>query len=503
MAKSVFIILTRTLVFFLTFQKCIYSDRVSPNFIYILTDDQDLMLNGLMAMKKSLSLIADKGKFFLNAFVNTPLCCPSRSTILTGMYPHNLGVVNNSLSGNCSSEFWQRHFEPYSVAAILKNKANYTTFYAGKYLNQYGSKFAGGTGHVPKGYDWWIGLKGNSKYYNYTLSVNGTTLPIRNLYLTDLLANYSLSFLNQKSIVDKPFFMMVAPPASHAPFIPPKRYINKFPTVGVVTNPSFNYTPTNKHWLLKMPPRRLPTNITILDNIQRRRLQTLLAVDDMIERIVLQLKKLKIFYKTYVIINSDNGFHIGQFGQPWDKRQPYEADTRVPLIVSGPGVPKRVLEPYPVSSVDIAPTILHLAGVKSPHHMDGRSFKKQLMNKKTAIGFKFVFVEYWGEGGEKTTDNGCPWNYDSNVTGCSINSWCKCQDSRNNTYSCVIDFREELRFKFCRFAETERFYEAYNLSLDPYELRNVFSKMNSKLIRYYNNILNKFKKCSGKTCKTL
>lgn len=479
------------------------SDRAPPNFVYILTDDQDIMLNGLIAMKKSLNLVGDKGKFFVHSFVNTPICCPSRSSILTGRYPHNLGVFNNSLSGNCSSPYWQKHFEPHSIAAILKNRLNYTTFYAGKYLNQYGSKYAGGTAHVPKGYDWWVGLKGNSKYYNYTLSVNGTNLPLKNLYLTDLLANYSLAFLNQGFMENSPFFMMVAPPASHAPFIPPKRYSHRFAGVEAVRNPSFNHTPHNKHWLLKMHPKKLPTNVTILDQIHRRRLQTLLAVDDLVERIVLQLRKMKLFHKTYFIISSDNGFHIGQFGQPWDKRQPYEADTRVPLLISGPGVGKKILESFPVSSVDMAPTILDLAGIKPPHFMDGKSFKKQLLNKRNKIGFKFVFMEYWGEANEKTVDKSCRASYDPFVSECSTNQWCKCQDSRNNTYTCVVDFREELRFKFCRFADSQRFVEAYNLSLDPYELTNVYSKMNSKLIRYYNNILNKFKKCSGRSCKTL
>ncbi|XP_076256473.1 N-acetylglucosamine-6-sulfatase-like isoform X2 [Rhynchophorus ferrugineus] len=441
MEKGVFV---KTLIISFALNCCL-CDRISPNFVYILTDDQDLMLNGLMSMKKSLSLIADRGKFFLNAFVNTPLCCPSRSTILTGKFAHNLGVVNNSVSGNCNSEQWQINHEPYSIAALLQSHANYTTFYAGKYLNQYGSKFSGGTSHVPKGYDWWIGLKGNSKYYNYTLSVNGTAVKIHNLYLTDLL----------------------------------------------------------KHWIVQMPPVSLPKNITILDNIQRRRLQTLLAVDDLVERVVLQLKKLKLFHKTYFIINSDNGYHIGQFGQPWDKRQPYEADTRVPLLISGPGVPKRILEPYPVSSVDIAPTILHLAGIKTDQIMDGNSFKKQLFNKRNVVTLKYIFLEYWGEGEDKMAERGCPWKYDSNVTGCTISSWCKCQDSRNNTYTCVIDFRGELRFKFCRFLDNQNFVEAYNLSSDPYELRNVYTYLDIDLIKFYHNILNNFEHCVGKSCKAL
>lgn len=78
--------------------------------------------------------------FIYLQFVNTPICCPSRSSILTGKYPHNIGVFNNSLAGNCSSEYWQKHHEPHSIAAILKHKANYTTFYGGKYLNQVSSE---------------------------------------------------------------------------------------------------------------------------------------------------------------------------------------------------------------------------------------------------------------------------------------------------------------------------------------------------------------------------
>ncbi|XP_060533499.1 N-acetylglucosamine-6-sulfatase-like [Cylas formicarius] len=484
-----------------------YGGRVAPNFVYILTDDQDLLLNSLMPMKKTLRLIADKGKFFQNAFVNTPICCPSRSTILTGKYAHNTGVVNNSISGNCGGESWRKTHEPDSLAAVLKRAANYSTFYAGKYLNQYGSKLAAGLSHVPPGYDWWIGLKGNSKYYNYTLSLNGTSKTYRNVYLTDLLADFSLDFLNQNSVTAGPFFMMVAPPASHAPFLPPKRYLNKFPKMTAVRNPSFNYTPNGKHWVVSMPPERLPADVSALDQIHRRRLQTLLAVDDLIERIILKLKELKIFQRTYVILNSDNGFHIGQFGQPWDKRQPYETDVRVPFIISGPGIPKKTLESYPVSSVDVAPTILDLAGVHPPPSMDGRSFKKRLFKNWKQRGSRFGFVEYWGEGDAKTVEPACQGRGgpldDGSVAECDVAQWCKCQDSRNNTYSCVVDFTYRGTTKFCRFADDSNFIEVYDLTHDPYELRNAYLETDRKVVNYYAAILNKFQRCAGKTCRTL
>ena len=68
-------------------------------------------------------------------FVSTPVCCPSRASLLTGRYQHNTGVLNNTVPGNCCGAAWRRHVEPRTVAAHL-HRHGYSTFYAGKYLNQ-------------------------------------------------------------------------------------------------------------------------------------------------------------------------------------------------------------------------------------------------------------------------------------------------------------------------------------------------------------------------------
>ena len=177
-------------------QSC--SNASTPNIILFLTDDQDVFLSGMEPMIKTREWFKN-GQVFENAFVSTPICCPSRSSILTGRYQHNTHVYNNSVIGNCYGKEWTSAFGLESrstFAAILHEKTNYQTFYAGKYLNQYHGKA------VPKGWHYWAGLIGNSRYYNYRLNINGRLEKHgRNYeddYLTDLLGRLALDFLNDR-----------------------------------------------------------------------------------------------------------------------------------------------------------------------------------------------------------------------------------------------------------------------------------------------------------------
>ncbi|KAK7895461.1 hypothetical protein WMY93_020786 [Mugilogobius chulae] len=117
---------------------CVRCDKPS-NVVLILADDQDATLGGMSPMTQTKALIGEAGATFVNSFTVAPLCCPSRSSILTGQYPHNHAVRNNSLSGNCSSELWQKGPESVALPVYL-SKLKYQTFFAGKYLNQYGKK---------------------------------------------------------------------------------------------------------------------------------------------------------------------------------------------------------------------------------------------------------------------------------------------------------------------------------------------------------------------------
>jgi arylsulfatase A-like enzyme len=126
------------------------------NIVFVLTDDQDAFTTGYDAktgikyMPKTNSLIRNEGALFLNHLLATPLCAPSRSVILTGQYPHNTEVFLNSPTHG-AFKFWALS-ENKSVGLSLQ-RAGYTTFFAGKYMNGYGH-FA----HVPLGWSDWHGF---------------------------------------------------------------------------------------------------------------------------------------------------------------------------------------------------------------------------------------------------------------------------------------------------------------------------------------------------------
>ncbi|CAN7982801.1 unnamed protein product, partial [Ixodes pacificus] len=256
-------------------------------------------------------------------YVTTPLCCPSRASILTGRYAHNAFVRNNTLAGNCSSTQWQRWTEQLNFAVDLQ-RAGYETFYAGKYLNQYGHKSAGGVEHVPPGWDSWNALVGNSVYYNYTLSVNGVPEhygdhPFKD-YLTDVISEKAANFLRPRTNQSKPFFMFLSPPAPHQPFTPAVRHKNAYNEVQAPRTPSFNVSSNaTKHWLVRQAIHPIPDAVVSwIDETFRNRWRTLLAVDDLVSEVVGILASKKLLASTYVFLTSDNGYHLGERSQRCD-----------------------------------------------------------------------------------------------------------------------------------------------------------------------------------------
>lgn len=480
---------------------CIRCDKPS-NVVLILADDQDVTLGGMTPMTQTKTLIGEAGATFVNSFTVTPLCCPSRSSVLTGQYPHNHEVRNNSLSGNCSSELWQKGPESVTFPVYL-NKQKYQTFFAGKYLNQYGEKEAGGVAHIPPGWDQWHALVGNSQYYNYTLSVNGKEEVhgdgYEKDYLTDLIKNRSLNFLDNRS-PQHPFFLMLSPPAPHSPWTAAPQHQNKFVDVKAPRDGSFDKPGKDKHWLLRQASNPMSnSSVNFLDNAYRKRWQTLLSVDDMVTALIKKLEDIQELNNTYIFYTSDNGYHTGQFSLPIDKRQLYEFDIRTPLLVRGPGIKPNITVKAPVLNIDLAPTILDISGFNlSTVNMDGQSFLSQMApSLRNGTARPFFLVEYTGEGHE-TPDPACP-KLGPGLSQCFPD--CVCEDAYNNTYACVRSLTSDQDLQYCEFADSESFVEVYNLTSDPNQLENIFKKMDPVILQTMNQRLIKLQSCVSKSCR--
>jgi N-acetylglucosamine-6-sulfatase len=305
-------------------QRQVLQQSQRPNILLLLTDDQNLLLGGTSYMQFYNQHLVQQGTTFRNFFVHTPVCCPSRSSILTGRYIHNGGALNNSFQGNCDGSHWKLHNEKVTFG-VYAQQAGYRTGYAGKYLNTYS---LGGSKRVPPGWNKWLGLAGNSVYYYYRViqsddgSSPGTSATHGGNYATDyfsdVVANRTLEMIrefttpaNSSSSALQPFLIVNAWPAPHSPFTPAPWASNLFPGTTAPRTPNWNASSVymqQKHWIMRQQSPITASIAQTIDETQRLRLETLQSVDRHIDQFIQLLEQQQVLDNTIVIYTSDNGF---------------------------------------------------------------------------------------------------------------------------------------------------------------------------------------------------
>ncbi len=417
------------------------------NVIFILSDDHRFDFMGFTGKvpwleTPNMDRMAKEGAYFPNTFVTTSLCSPSRASILTGQFSHTHTVVDNSAPAPESLIYFPQYLR----------EVGYETSYFGKW-------HMGSNDDNPRpGFDHWESFFGQGVYYNPTLNINGERTEYGDsTYITDLLTEHALDWLKNRDD-DQPYFMYLSHKAVHAEFAPAKRHLGVYDDEEIILPPSFytsaepiqgksnpyglkDYTGSkggevegasypdgflenraNKVSDFNEPGRdekyygenRTPDwqkmqreswhgvdymyhGSMDFKTFYKRYCETLLAVDESIGAVLEYLDETGQAESTLVIYMGDNGFSFGEHGLI-DKRHFYEESVKVPFLVRYPEVLKgdQVIQKM-VQNIDVAPTILELAGIEKPSQMQGASIVPILKGQQVSDWRDRIFYEYYWE----------------------------------------------------------------------------------------------------------
>ena len=370
--------------------------RTPPrNVVLILSDDHRFDFMGFVPgappflRTPNLDRMAKGGAHVRNAMVTTALCSPSRASILSGLYAHRHGVVDNTTPIPAGTVFFPQRLQ----------RAGYRTAYVGKW------HMGEDTDAPKKGFDHWVSFRGQGVYQNPTLNINSARREIDG-YTTDILTDQAIDWMKAQTAAkpSQPFFLTLAHKAVHAEFEAAPRHRGAYATERIPYPDTMADTPAN----YEMKPRWVREQRNSwhgvdfmyhgameFDSFYRAYCETLLALDDSVGRVLDYLESSGLDQSTLVIYMSDNGFLLGEHGLI-DKRHAYEESMRIPMLVYAPGyVPAGSVVNQLVRNIDIAPTILELARVRNPEKMDGRSVLAALRGEPVSLNGEMLYEYYW------------------------------------------------------------------------------------------------------------
>jgi arylsulfatase A-like enzyme len=440
-----------------------------PNIVFVLTDDLSSNLVDYMPHVRSMM---QRGATFTNYFVTDSLCCPSRASIFTGLYPHSTGVYTNTAPDGGLSAF-DRLRNPSRTFALALQQRGYRTALFGKYLNGYEPRLP-----VPEGWDDWA-VAGNGGYgeYIYRLNQNGRVVGYR-AYLTDVLSRLAQRYIAGAATADDdarvPFALEVATFAPHPPFVPAPRDGHRFPRVRAPRTPEYGrkVRGAGPRWLDLPPLRR--DEVAIMDDWFRRRVQSVQAIDSMVSTLQREVREQGLASNTYFVFSSDNGYHIGEHRLRPGKMTAFDTDVRVPLVVVGPGIRPGMQIDALAENIDLAPTFEELAGHTPPPTVEGRSLVPLLEGREPTDWRRAVLVEHRGPD-ESPADP----DYSE-------------PDSANPPSYKAIRFENAL---YVEYVGGE--HEYYDLSRDPFQLRNRYADLPPARRAELRRHVRRFARCHG------
>jgi arylsulfatase A-like enzyme len=332
-----------------------------PNVLLIVTDDQRYKA-GYDFMPNTMRRFRAEGTEFPNAVDNTPLCCPSRSTIFTGQYAHNHGVWGNNPGPDAAKVF--RVVLPGPPSLHQANTfecdlqaAGYHTALFGKYLNKWPLD------DPPPCFDEWAIYSSPTAYQNGTWNVDGSVQTVSG-YQTYAMADWARGVIDDAT---EPWFMELATSAPHDPWIAEAKYKN-------AQVPTWNGNPATAETDESDKPkyvRDTDNPVSQARDDHDGQLRTLMSVDDLVGSVFDELEARGQLDNTMAVFLSDNGYLWAEHGLI-GKRPPYRPGVRVPFFVRWHGMAQGK-DSRLVGPVDLAPTIYEVAGVTPKHTLDGYS----------------------------------------------------------------------------------------------------------------------------------
>jgi arylsulfatase A-like enzyme len=427
-----------------------------PNILIILTDDQSIGTMTKQVMPNTLREIADQGRRYTNFYITDPLCCPSRSSIMTGQLNHN-----NHVTGNSAATF---HLNMDTTLQHYLHQAGYQTWISGKFLN--GWKYTPGSPNPPDWDHFTVTRGGKHLHLDFNQDGRFYTCPT---YADPLIERQALTYLaDTESSDSQPWFGYLALTVPHGPYTPmtPYRHI---PLRVRTPTPSERERNISDKW----PGYAEHARYGFASKTWLAQLRMLRQADDIVGRVIAQLKSQNELQNTIIVFVSDNGF-LFRAHQLYGKRLPYTESVKVPAMIRWSGhIPADSVWKRPVTNVDLAPTLLKAAGVAPlPAPLfDGRNIFDDDMHRNQ------VLLEQWHEPGH----NRRAWQ----PTWASLRA-------RTWQYIEYYDASGAVTFR-----------EYYNLTRDPWELRSTIAatqRQGSPRIAALHQQLAAARTCAGADC---